>query len=88
MVLVSERKIAFYNLYDRSSIRLCDIQSQQMSPTSKVTHWFQASSTLPRQESGFVDTDLDEARDLLLSRIPSKKRKRIMRMHKGNVKTF
>lgn len=73
-----------------------------MSPTSKVTHWFQASSSsviLPRPESGFVDVedgrDVDDGGDMddgqgrdILARIPSKKRKRLAKMQKGNVKTF
>uniref|UniRef100_A0A8D9AN22 Uncharacterized protein n=1 Tax=Cacopsylla melanoneura TaxID=428564 RepID=A0A8D9AN22_9HEMI len=59
--------------------------SRRVLQASSRSVGLRTSSTLPRQESGFVDEDA--TRDLL-ARIPTKKRKRIIKMHKGNVKTF
>uniref|UniRef100_A0A8D8YUU6 Uncharacterized protein n=1 Tax=Cacopsylla melanoneura TaxID=428564 RepID=A0A8D8YUU6_9HEMI len=62
--------------------------SRRVLQASSRSVGLRTSSTLPRQESGFVDDNVEDATRDLLARIPTKKRKRIIKMHKGNVKTF
>ncbi|CAB0002221.1 unnamed protein product [Nesidiocoris tenuis] len=59
-----------------------------MSPTSKVTRWFEMIQPAPlsRPESGFVDSpDGDDPHDslLLINRLPSKKRRKLLGLRIG-----
>lgn len=71
----------------------------QLSPTSKVTRWFEMLQPLSRPESGFVDaveTDGPEMLDVtdaevteaLLSRLPGRKRRKLLGLRIGRVTTF
>uniref|UniRef100_A0A1B6F2D7 PID domain-containing protein n=1 Tax=Cuerna arida TaxID=1464854 RepID=A0A1B6F2D7_9HEMI len=66
----------------------------QLSPTSKVTRWFEMLQPLSRPESGFVDAgEIEEgpeveATEALLNRLPGRKRKRLLGLRIGRVTTF
>ncbi|KAG8268185.1 hypothetical protein J6590_033537 [Homalodisca vitripennis] len=65
-----------------------------LSPTSKVTRWFEMLQPLSRPESGFVDAGETEegpeveATEALLNRLPGRKRKRLLGLRIGRVTTF
>lgn len=62
----------------------------QMSPTSKVTRWFEMLQPLSRPESGFVDSpEIDDTDNLfLINRLPSRKRRKLLGLKLGKVTTF
>ncbi|KAL1130883.1 hypothetical protein AAG570_012124, partial [Ranatra chinensis] len=63
----------------------------QMSPTTKVTRWFEMVPPLSRPESGFVDSPEGEepAETLfLINRLPSRKRRKLLGLRIGKVTTF
>ena len=61
-----------------------------MSPTSKVTRWFEMLQPLSRPESGFVDSPEVEDTDnlFLINRLPSRKRRKLLGLKLGKVTTF
>ncbi|KAF6201979.1 hypothetical protein GE061_004375 [Apolygus lucorum] len=67
--------------------------SEKMSPTTKVTRWFEMiqPGQLSRPESGFVDSpECEDVHDslLLINRLPSKKRRKLLGLKIGKVTTF
>uniref|UniRef100_A0A1B6CPD9 Uncharacterized protein n=1 Tax=Clastoptera arizonana TaxID=38151 RepID=A0A1B6CPD9_9HEMI len=63
----------------------------QLSPTSKVTRWFEMLQPLSRPESGFVDSgDVDdcEVTEALLNHLPIRKRRKLLGLRIGRVTTF
>lgn len=67
----------------------------QLSPTSKVTRWFEMLQPLSRPESGFVDAvdgegedEAAEVTEALLRRLPGRKRRKLLGLKIGRVTTF